>query len=527
MAPQEPYQPPARRVSLRNGQPILRKLVVDGSMDTAEVLGGLRAAKQKMGQLQQLVLEEVDLGMAHGAVCAGLLDLLQALVANRLLRGDAPSSSSQRRRKGSSGGLDKLHLEFCKGPVDLILTSALLLDSVHHIFWASDDEDHQSQSLLRVGATLRINTSLKSLWLLLRVSLPCAQALGEALIINDTLEKLSLSGCHWTDAPTNEKDDLEGREDQRTSSKASPELMVLLEGDEEDEVDEEPSVDPLPQASRRPEPPSQDRLVVPRALADGLRQNLGLRKLDLSCASLHDEAASILVRSLVGHQALEDLDLSKNHCKDQTILALGELIGHPDSQLTTLDFSQQFKRKKRVSQKAPKPPGRPLQLTPLAQALLNNHTLQDLKLSHNRLTDAHIVEVCRNLQGNATLQHLDLQWNEITSKGLKVLTKGLSELPALRTLLLGGNAFGKEGNQMLAQLEDDDDSVCTILEDQDDDDDDDDSDEDYSQEDSSSESSSDESDTYHSAQQQQQVPSPSKSSKTNPFMGGLTGISPR
>jgi Ran GTPase-activating protein (RanGAP) involved in mRNA processing and transport len=281
---------------------------------------------------------------------------------------------------------------------------------------------------------------------------------------------------------------------------------------------------------------ASEALKLPRALANGLQHNSTLRTIDLSSCGLPDEALGIVLQALVGHATLEVLDVSKNRAGPQTIGALAEMIAHPDSNLTELDLREQRKLPKRLAAKKKNKKlgvfGRKkaekdeedggsetmdhhggLDLFPLSQAMYNNEMLQVLKLSHNQLTDDQVSELVRNLQGNETLIELDLQFNSITARGLQSLTKGLSHLPCLKVLLLGGNDFGKEGTKILAQLEDDDDSVCTILEE------------------GTGRRGDEDDETFHSAKSSNTKTSSdrrktkARSKALSGLMGGLTGIS--
>jgi Leucine Rich repeat len=367
---------------------------------------------------------------------------------------------------------DKFNVEFCKGPVDLILCTGLALNCFKSLFVAGDGSN-EDDIVVKVAAALRINISLRSLWILHPLRLEDALALGDALSINDALDKLSLSGCKWEwpdavleneDAPS-DASATEGESFRDTISQ-----WTMSESDDDVEFLEERLRDPALAA---------EAMKLPRALASGFQYNTSLRAIDLSSCGLPDEALGIVLQALVGHSTLQTLDVSKNRAGRQTIGALAEIVAHPDSNLIELDLREQrkvskmakqkkrgvFRRKKTEEEEDTFGDGDDgLDLIPLSQAMYNNETLQVLKLSHNQLTDDQVAELVRNLQGNETLTELDLQYNTITARGLQALTKGLSHLPSLKVLLLGGNDFGKEGNKILAQLEDDDDSVCTILE---------------------------------------------------------------
>lgn len=389
---------------------------------------------------------------------------------------------------------ERLNLEFCEGPVDLVISSALLMECVKHMFFTAAPEDEEEGILLesilwRAFSTLRINQSLQSLWLLVPLPVSSAQLLGEALAYNDTLRKLSLSGSTWGNLEDGELEndnnftDTSDDSDDDDNSAYYSTMATEAETESAEEIRAK-AMSKLKQSSQRnfssssPLPATKREAAL--ALAKGLKQNVSLRTVDFSCSNLSDDAAAVLVEALIGQPALISLNLSGNHCRDQTIMALAELISHPDCQLTDLNFGEQCKKEtpkkkgkfRRTNKKSNKHPDELLppvmDLGPLARALMTNDVLQTLKLSHNRLDDDSIIELVRNLQGNSILQELDLEFNQITPHGLRALTKGLNELPSLQILKLGGNAFGKEGNRLLAQLEDDDDSVCTIMEEEDD-----------------------------------------------------------
>ena len=314
---------------------------------------------------------------------------------------------------------DKLSIEFCDGyGVDLILTAALMMDGIKSLFLAMDQA--RDDVISRLATTLRINTSLLSLWLLVPLTETSAMALADALRENEILEKLSLSGCNF-DKPDDEDDDddTDGRHKSDLASLDTADITFFS---------------PMETAA---------------ALSEGLRENASLQVVDLSCCYLEDDALSVLVQSLVGHPSLRTLDLSRNSGRQQTMRALADVVGMDSTPLQTLDVREQSDTV-------------PLEISPFSIAMQANNSIQTLKLSHNQLVDGQIIQLIDNLQGNKVIQELDLQYNQITEDGLNHLTERLGDMKSLEVLLLGGNAFGEEGQNMLAHLQDDDESVCTI-----------------------------------------------------------------
>lgn len=317
---------------------------------------------------------------------------------------------------------DKLSLEFCDGfGVDLIITAALMMDGIKNLFLAMDRP--RDDIIGRLATILRINTSLLSLWLLVPLTETAATALADALRENEVLEKLSLSGSTF-DKP--EEDD----EDDR--GKSSSDLVSLDTADFT-------FYSPVETAA---------------ALCEGLRENVGLQTINISCCYLEDESLSLLVHSLVGHPSLRTLDLSRNSARSQTMRALADVLGMESTILNNLDVREQTDGDQ----------DEPLDISHFSRSLQENRTIDTLKLSHNQLTDEQVIELINHLQGNEVIQELDLQYNQITEKGLNYLTENLSGMKSLAVLLLGGNAFGREGQSILENLQDDDDSICTVNE---------------------------------------------------------------
>lgn len=493
-----------RRVSIKTGA-IARKLRFDSSLSETEILDWLTEAMENE-QYSNISFDEIYFTNDILATC------FQAF-----------SEVGKRHRSY----WDKLNVEFCRGPVDLVVSTGLVLNCIKHLFLAGDGTSSGEGLVVKVAAALRINISLRSLWILHPLTLEDSRALGEALSINDALDKLSLSGCKWEWPELEHAAEASERSETEASFQDNTSHWTGSESDDGEFLDLQ---------MRNPELAAH-ALKLPRALATGLQYNKSLRAIDLSSCGLPDEALGIVLTALVGHPTLEVLDVSKNRAGPQTVAALAEILAHSDSNLTELDLREQrkvakskkktitFRRKKTEEEdKVGEAADSGLNIIPLSQAMYNNEMLQILKVSHNQLTDEQVIELVRNLQGNETLQELDLQFNSITAIGLQALTKGLGDLPCLKVLLLGGNDFGKEGTKILAQLEDDDDSVCTILEDG-----------------GKATTIDEDDDTFHSARTSNTRPSnpttkvPSSPQKTKAasrakamgggLMGGLTGIS--
>lgn len=189
-------------------------------------------------------------------------------------------------------------------------------------------------------------------------------------------------------------------------------------------------------------------------LADGLRENVTLLEVDLSCCYLPDEPLATLVSALVGHPTLQVLNLSRNYARREAMEAVGSCIGNEYSKIISLDINEQFSDDG--------PYDGPLEITPISNAVQNNVSSESMKLSLDRIDDKQLMHLVDCLQGNETLQELDLQYNMISDEGLEYMTNRLDGIKSLSILLLGGNDIGDKGHHQLEALQEKEPNVCTI-----------------------------------------------------------------
>jgi hypothetical protein len=172
----------------------------------------------------------------------------------------------------------------CSGEIDVLIAKILAGDKVS---WLSlfDCEELDRRAIFALRTGLKLNKGL----ILLRLeevdrswSDEMAQALGDSLCMNHTLESLLLN---------------EGGFDR--------------------------------------EPESIE------ALASGLKTNTALRVLQLTRLGLHDDSIADIATALVDHPALEELNLSKNYCRSRGCTAIAAMLSSPHTKLTKLDLSCQ------------------------------------------------------------------------------------------------------------------------------------------------------------------------------------------
>ena len=207
----------------------------------------------------------------------------------------------------------------------------------------------------------------------------------------------------------------------------------------------------------------QDHLSVDQigALSKGLKENVGLRVLDLSRSRLDD--VSILASGLCENKNLNCLKLRSVSLNDQNIGDIVEsLKNHPT--LTSLDLSfNHFRNLDHVSDlvrsttcirelflgyqnvwQAPK-----LDVTQLTRALKINSSLTKLSLARNKLNDGDAEVLASALLENTTLQDLDLRENKITDCGITSLTLAVSLNTAIKRLNVANNPFAEQGTEAL------------------------------------------------------------------------------
>lgn len=89
-------------------------------------------------------------------------------------------------------------------------------------------------------------------------------------------------------------------------------------------------------------------------------------------------------------------------------------------------------------------------LTPFAEALIKNYSIQVLDLRNNRIGPEGAGVLSRVIELNSTIQKIDLRWNEIGQKGASKLYSSLSRPHSLKQLELAGNKVPEE---LLSSLE--------------------------------------------------------------------------
>ncbi|KAL7888582.1 hypothetical protein AOLI_G00035560 [Acnodon oligacanthus] len=170
-------------------------------------------------------------------------------------------------------------------------------------------------------------------------------------------------------------------------------------------------------------------------LAKALKSCKSLKVLRINRSKVDDEKCRMLLRYLLDHPSLLELDLSHNLIGDRGARAIGKLLNR--SRLERLDIYDNQIR------------GSGAQA--LAHALSKNTSLLFLNLRLNRLGDEGGQAVAQALQKNGTLQNLNLGANELTEPTATAMSHALVQNSTLRSLNLSCNRLGVDGGKVLEE----------------------------------------------------------------------------
>ncbi|XP_010587291.2 dynein regulatory complex subunit 5 [Loxodonta africana] len=160
-----------------------------------------------------------------------------------------------------------------------------------------------------------------------------------------------------------------------------------------------------------------------------------LKVFRLTRSRVDDDKARILIRSLLDHPALEELDLSHNLIGDRGVRAAAKLLSH--SRLRVLNLANNQVRA----------PG----AQSLAHALAHNTNLVTLNLRLNCIEDEGGQALAHALQTNKCLTTLHLGGNELSEPTATLLSQVLSVNTVLTSINLSCNHIGLDGGKQLLE----------------------------------------------------------------------------
>ncbi|KAM8725189.1 dynein regulatory complex subunit 5 isoform 1-T1 [Acanthopagrus schlegelii] len=171
------------------------------------------------------------------------------------------------------------------------------------------------------------------------------------------------------------------------------------------------------------------------SLAKALKSCKTLKLLRLHQSHIEDQQCRVLVKHLLDHPSLRELNFSHNLIGDKGARAIGKLLNR--SKLEILNISDN--NITGLGAKA------------IANALSKNSTLLSLNLRLNRLRDEGGEAIGKALLSNNVLRHLHLGANDVTTPTAIALSKVLFQNSTLRSINLSCNNLGVDGGKALEE----------------------------------------------------------------------------
>ncbi|NXF04707.1 DRC5 protein, partial [Smithornis capensis] len=170
-------------------------------------------------------------------------------------------------------------------------------------------------------------------------------------------------------------------------------------------------------------------------LAAALKMCRNLKVFKLTRSKVDDDKTKLLVRNLIDHPCLVELNLSHNLIRNKGAEALGKLISH--SKLETLDLcNNQIHH---------------LGAQALAQALAEKSTLTSLNLRLNCMEDKGGEAIGHALLTNTTLKSIHLGSNNLSELTATQFSQVLAQNTTLTSINFSCNCLGLNGGRQLLE----------------------------------------------------------------------------
>ncbi|KFP89363.1 T-complex-associated testis-expressed protein 1, partial [Apaloderma vittatum] len=170
-------------------------------------------------------------------------------------------------------------------------------------------------------------------------------------------------------------------------------------------------------------------------LAVAVKMCHNLKVFKLTRSNVDDDKTKLLVRNLLDHPCLVELNLSHNLIRDKGAQALGHLISR--SRLETLDLcNNQIHH---------------LGAQALARALAENSTLTSLNLRLNCVEDKGGEAIGRALLTNTTLKSIHLGSNNLSEPTAMLFSQVLAQNTTLMSIDFSCNHLGLDGGKQLLE----------------------------------------------------------------------------
>jgi hypothetical protein len=179
------------------------------------------------------------------------------------------------------------------------------------------------------------------------------------------------------------------------------------------------------------------------SLSHTLSKNQGLEILKLESCDLEDHAMAEVIRSLLNHTTLTELDLSNNAASSEALEMVAQLIQR--NRIQTLSINSLL-----LSDELD-----PAILLQAIASLQTNTSLSYLDISGNHFSDEIVQGLAKALCVNSTLETLDVSESDINETGVKTFAKHLPRFSGMKVLNLAENDITEEAAlALVAGLED-------------------------------------------------------------------------
>ncbi|XP_008395713.1 T-complex-associated testis-expressed protein 1 [Poecilia reticulata] len=172
-----------------------------------------------------------------------------------------------------------------------------------------------------------------------------------------------------------------------------------------------------------------------RALTIAFKGCKALKVLRIRQSQIDDKKCRPLLRCLMDHPTLIELDFAHNILRDGGARSVAELLSKGRLKKLNICNNEIDVHGAKI----------------LAQALSNNSTLRYLNMRLNQVRDEGGQAIVEALENNTTLTYLHLGGNDLTSLTAVVLSRVLLKNDTLKTLNLSCNSLGEVGGKALAE----------------------------------------------------------------------------
>jgi len=174
-----------------------------------------------------------------------------------------------------------------------------------------------------------------------------------------------------------------------------------------------------------------------RILANSVKNCHQLKFFSLHQSKVDDLKSRILIRDLLDHPCLTELDLSHNCISDRGAKAIAKLINNRCPNLVKVTLRNNIIRVEGAKA--------------LAYGLARNSKLLEIDLRLNRIEDEGGQAIMKSLIKNETLEKILLSSNDLSERTAAIFSQVLQENRTLTYVDLSGNRIGPDGGKQIQE----------------------------------------------------------------------------